>query len=218
MFKEAYFYPRPLRGGRRKTYWVCQCDCGFLSTPSARRATTGADIDALELDEFLSTPSARRATWDDYEGDQLQVFLSTPSARRATGCLPAGRFRQWISIHALCEEGDCTCRPLHGRRKDFYPRPLRGGRRTASLSRPLPRVFLSTPSARRATLFDVLLHRRAEISIHALCEEGDRFSTAARPKRKNFYPRPLRGGRRATAKRRRSDTKFLSTPSARRAT
>ena len=56
----------------------------FLSTPSARRATvarcsfinptdisihalreegdTGADIDALELDEFLSTPSARRAT------------------------------------------------------------------------------------------------------------------------------------------------------------
>ena len=33
--------------------------------------------------------------------------------------------------------------------------------------------FLSTPSARRATLFDVLLHRRAQISIHALREEGD---------------------------------------------
>ena len=56
----------------------------FLSTPSARRATTDADGDTLTVTEFLSTPSARRATSPRWfsEGD---------------GC---------ISIHALREEGD----------------------------------------------------------------------------------------------------------------
>ena len=55
----------------------------------------------------------------------------------------------------------------------FYPRPPRGGRQLASRPRCGCPRFLSTPSARRATL------RRAEnihvldISIHALREEGD---------------------------------------------
>ena len=79
-----------------------------------------------------------------------------------------------ISIHALREEGDVdrTCGDLQ--RKNFYPRPPRGGRQASRASalmskehfypRP-PRggrqgtavqskgyeVFLSTPSARRAT-------------------------------------------------------------------
>ena len=56
-----------------------------------------------------------------------------------------------ISIHALCEEGDVlsalSSRPLY----NFYPRPLRGGRRPASRSTSLATQFLSTPSARRAT-------------------------------------------------------------------
>ena len=56
---------------------------------------------------FLSTPSARRATSVIHIGDIQLQFLSTPSARRATckmlatvSCSPR------ISIHALREEGD----------------------------------------------------------------------------------------------------------------
>ena len=39
-------------------YWVFE----FLSTPSARRATAGAQARAVGISQFLSTPSARRAT------------------------------------------------------------------------------------------------------------------------------------------------------------
>ena len=57
-------------------------------------------------------------------------------------------------------------------------------------------LFLSTPSARRATDAPLLLQYGVGISIHALREEGDRASSTT-----------------ATAKQ-----EFLSTPSARRAT
>ena len=40
--------------------------------------------------------------------------------------------------------------------------------------RATPRQFLSTPSARRATLIDIVHAAAGEISIHALREEGDR--------------------------------------------
>ena len=56
------------------------------------------------------------------------------------------------------------------------------------------------------------------ISIHALREEGDGSRVSGGKMGKNFYPRPPRGGR---PKRRKHGTgldKFLSTPSARRAT
>ena len=39
VFKEAYFYPRPPRGGRRLAGLLRSPPCKFLSTPSARRAT-----------------------------------------------------------------------------------------------------------------------------------------------------------------------------------
>ena len=59
--------------------------------------------------------------------------------------------RTLISIHALREEGDA-----------------------AHLLKALDVIFLSTPSARRATLADVPLDDLLAISIHALREEGDR--------------------------------------------
>ena len=58
----------------------------FLSTPSARRATS-IPRKAFEEFVFLSTPSARRATYPKKTGKQYALFLSTPSARRATGIL-----------------------------------------------------------------------------------------------------------------------------------
>ncbi len=110
----------------------------------------------------------------------------------------------------------------------------------SSFSR-LPSVFLSTPSARRATHrrnggFAGLHHfyprpprggRRParkqkqqgkEISIHALREEGDLFKMISSLVMVYFYPRPPRGGRLLRKAVRQWQEKFLSTPSARRAT
>ena len=57
----CYFYPRPPRGGRHRAI-VRDHECrGFLSTPSARRATRNSSR-AFAPTLFLSTPSARRAT------------------------------------------------------------------------------------------------------------------------------------------------------------
>ena len=55
--------------------------------------------------------------------------------------------------------------------------------------------FLSTPSARRATSTPRVRSDAADISIHALREEGDSRTSPAPPTPSNFYPRPPRGGR-----------------------
>ena len=55
------FYPRPLRGGRHNRLLMCGNPTQFLSTPSARRATSPWLPFMLAV-LFLSTPSARRAT------------------------------------------------------------------------------------------------------------------------------------------------------------
>ena len=57
-----------------------------------------------------------------------------------------------------------------------------------------------------------------KISIHALREEGDKLKATQTNATLNFYPRPPRGGRPASKRKFRDITKFLSTPSARRAT
>ena len=145
----------------------------FLSTPSARRATAAERPPLLDI-IFLSTPSARRATSGCNRVIIDLRFLSTPSARRATLTIlhiktslknfyprpPRGgrpercideRAVYCISIHALREEGDLL--------------PMRSGH---------PRSrFLSTPSARRATI------------------KFERISS----QQSYFYPRPPRGGR-----------------------
>ena len=38
--------------------------------------------------------------------EKVYIFLSTPSARRATFCKDGEVSAEWISIHALREEGD----------------------------------------------------------------------------------------------------------------
>ena len=86
-----------------------------------------------------------------YEGDNAKVFLSTPSARRATLVYGRQRRGKLISIHALREEGDRTNSALLRKNDDFYPRPPRGGRHAKKLLDEIWQIFLSTPSARRAT-------------------------------------------------------------------
>ena len=78
-----------------------------------------------------------------------------------------------ISIHALREEGDDV-------------------RQASPLTVCL---FLSTPSARRATGAVRFEHDPDSISIHALREEGDLFNMATVDLAGHFYPRPPRGGR-----------------------
>ena len=80
-------------------------------------------------------------------------------------------------------------------------------------------LFLSTPSARRATHQRALERTAIKISIHALREEGDKSACTNLAEAGNFYPRPPRGGRRdREIDARKKARKFLSTPSARRAT
>ena len=101
----------------------------------------------------------------------------------------------FISIHALREEGDIRPSTAMQTPPYFYPRPPRGGRLFAHKSFKVFPEFLSTPSARRATLLAQICEdrivflstpsaRRATncvmgyitiftISIHALREEGD---------------------------------------------
>ena len=256
-----HFYPRPPRGGRQDLQVVFRNRMHFYPRPP-RGGRRQRSCTNLCIKQFLSTPSARRATTA-----QLHQSL-----------------HQAISIHALREEGDH--RPVRFRDcpQNFYPRPPRGGRhallgvvfiKLVFLSTPSARRatavghvvldyvrFLSTPSARRATPAGVLARwsirflstpsaRRAtdqcrkvvrimQISIHALREEGDvgglglplRFCISIHALREEgdaslpplclpsvyFYPRPPRGGRPSFFSAATSTHQFLSTPSARRAT
>ena len=107
----------------------------------------------------------------------------------------------------------CCC--LH---IDFYPRPPRGGRPSAAATVSITMPFLSTPSARRATPQWSLNRLFIFISIHALREEGDGLRLQGQTRPADFYPRPPRGGRPFNKRMRDEVGKFLSTPSARRAT
>ena len=78
--------------------------------------------------------------------------------------------------------------------------------------------FLSTPSARRATTWDEGTGEVLVISIHALREEGDIQVAIAFLDFFDFYPRPPRGGRQCRILSLAYLGRFLSTPSARRAT
>ena len=123
-----------------------------------------------------------------------------------------------ISIHALREEGDRLLISASRSSNDFYPRPPRGGRPLPQINFCSRTLFLSTPSARRATYFFFVPNRLLWISIHALREEGDSAGACIRSHLQHFYPRPPRGGRLQHSRPHRSSLKFLSTPSARRAT
>ena len=124
----------------------------------------------------------------------------------------------------------------------FYPRPPRGGRPSAAGQHAEPDRFLSTPSARRATprpqkwpwykkFLSTPSARRATPPargwrtsyrhFYPRPPRGGRRSTVCWPTaspRSDFYPRPPRGGRPPATPASCAAERFLSTPSARRAT
>ena len=148
---QYYFYPRPPRGGRR--HRPTQGDQNDRISIHALReegdkveeSTRWADL------KFLSTPSARRATFDamlPQPGHQISIH-----ALREEGDKSVAECEEnlMISIHALREEGDCAATASRARPAYFYPRPPRGGRLVGWHSLLGREIFLSTPSARRAT-------------------------------------------------------------------
>ena len=102
---------------------------------------------------FLSAPSARRATTVQRQHVYKKFyFYPRPLRGGRLYCFFNKFFFKVISIHALCEEGDRTLFYGPGLPCYFYPRPLRGGRRANPSPLSSGTEFLSTPSARRATL------------------------------------------------------------------
>ena len=101
-----------------------------------------------------------------------------------------------ISIHALREEGDTSNRDTLTWVAYFYPRPPRGGRPTAGGLDLLGQGFLSTPSARRATVTE---SGRNDLKNQFLSTPSARRATLYLPVAGQllpyFYPRPPRGGR-----------------------
>ena len=147
---QCNFYPRPPRGGRRTTAVCSPRVSRFLSTPSARRATL--QDRRLQLGKAISIHALRE------EGDPLRFpasYLQSISihALREEGDLYRQLKKAYtvISIHALREEGDLLLLHPVSPALDFYPRPPRGGRRALSSLMVRLMLFLSTPSARRAT-------------------------------------------------------------------
>ena len=190
----------------------------FLSTPSARRATSWASLTG-KSQKFLSTPSARRATQHRSgqaaaerisihalreEGDRIrhgpagrEVYFYPRPPRGGRRLRPAPEHAcGLISIHALREEGDAHKTVKENRKAYFYPRPPRGGRLTREYYYSGREQFLSTPSARRAT--GAYPRRGAQTSdFYPRPPRGGRpLSFAISPYSADFYPRPPRGGRR----------------------
>ena len=123
-----YFYPRPLRGGRRRSQTIGTHTARFLSTPSARRATCKGPDGRFAIHISIHALCEEGDATSSISLMAASIFLSTPSARRATPELGKAVDRLHISIHALCEEGDGTMSARICARFNFYPRPPRGGR------------------------------------------------------------------------------------------
>ena len=153
------FYPRPPRGGRPFIDNDTVDAMIFLSTPSARRATSRSSFRSRPAAYFYPRPPrGGRPITRPWPAAAFR-FLSTPSARRAT-CSRRPADPWWpISIHALREEGDQSPSSAAQWTTYFYPRPPRGGRLSGIQIGIYSTVFLSTPSARRAT-------RRTECRYH----------------------------------------------------
>ena len=124
----------------------------FLSTPSARRATQGLEQYNRHNKNFYPRPlrGGRPSATAKYTASKNFYPRPLRGGRLLLVFEQAGLFV--ISIHALCEEGDLTY---------FFAEIF-------------PARFLSTPSARRATVDRKGGGEPVKISIHALCEEGDK--------------------------------------------
>ena len=189
------FYPRPPRGGRPFPHGT-KLTASQISIHALREE--GDLLHGVHLlcgVYFYPRPPRGGRLINGFQMAQVQLFLSTPSARRATCPIRLLPRSEQISIHALREEGDCVHRDVSDQQPDFYPRPPRGGRLRSLSIKPWTMYFYPRPP-----------------------RGGRRTSSGRRATFRYFYPRPPRGGRRGLLHELSNLVKFLSTPSARRAT
>ena len=172
MKQRTDFYPRPPRGGRPfrygRIFWAIQ----FLSTPSARRATSGA-VTIAAVAGFLSTPSARRATLYnlDPRPGRMDFYPRPPRGGRRASTARRLSFMQFLSTPSARRATRTSC------------------------TRSLPMRFLSTPSARRATYRYATYKATAIFLSTPSARRATRASSSRRCHSMYFYPRPPRGGR-----------------------
>ena len=124
----------------------------FLSTPSARRATLGNTAALSVTTIFLSTPSARRATVRHGWNKPIpKYFYPRPPRGGRLANIGEQAILNKISIHALREEGDLwmTSKPSASR-ISIHALREEGDVKAFLKEKPIF-LFLSTPSARRAT-------------------------------------------------------------------
>ena len=193
----SYFYPRPPRGGRRPALRVLTRSLLYFYPRPPRGGRRAQLLEDFRVGK-ISIPALRE------EGD---------------GAVGAAALRRGISIPALREEGDSTS-GLRTPPTPIFLSPPSARRATSDGGRrSRPPIFLSPPSARRATVSPYRGDQQHAISIPALREEGDlRHGPAAHRGGADFYPRPPRGGRPNETDDNVFMSKFLSPPSARRAT
>ena len=153
----GYFYPRPPRGGRH--WWPWRPGLWRYFYPRPPRGGRPKGIDHVFNGNGISIHALRE------EGDWLYIPYYNAAGE--------------ISIHALREEGDSLPSQRRCKQPYFYPRPPRGGRPAGVPRQAVPHLhfyprpprggrprmlsiyslwgtFLSTPSARRATLLSGL--------------------------------------------------------------
>ena len=191
----------------------------FLSTPSARRATPVHAARVAKLFDFYPRPprGGRRDPWEGQIEDFL--FLSTPSARRATYGLDFGWYPDpFLSTPSARRATSGSTAPLSPT-TDFYPRPPRGGRRKVHKVDLFQSHFYPRPPRGGRHTIPSAVALQGGISIHALREEGDCVSGDPEFCVLKFLSTP--SARRATFSSAASKSRlsrFLSTPSSRRAT
>ncbi len=189
----------------------------FLSTPSARRATS---CQTKYRSSCMISIHALREEGDALSRSRLPklpYFYPRPPRGGRPGPAPSAAAARWISIHALREEGDVLPIPtvltaaisIHALREEgdrvrsfisichinFYPRPPRGGRLTSFIRRNCGKNFYPRPPRGGRPLANIGEQAVLNISIHALREEGDWGEPVGGRDFNDFYPRPPRGGR-----------------------
>ena len=128
-----YFYPRPPRGGRPSPRYP-RYHSRNISIHALREEGDSACLNSEhKANTFLSTPSARRATSLPFPTCAgKNYFYPRPPRGGRRRVLGVVGHLSLISIHALREEGDMRLTCVSLRLRDFYPRPPRGGRRTSA--------------------------------------------------------------------------------------
>ena len=145
------FYPRPPRGGRLVGRCLVVRTTEFLSTPSARRATTSEDFHCIR--EPISIHALREEGDTLYHKSSLTMRDFYPRPPR--GGRPGGSTSDLIGL------------------ADFYPRPPRGGRPSSCRKRTGLQYFYPRPPRGGRPVVRAGDAATVPISIHALREEGD---------------------------------------------